>query len=130
MKLLRLSAAFALACLGCTGQIPGGSSVATNTPPTGPVIPPKVDVGTCTAATLAKPRVWRLTNAQIRNTLQDGLGFTPPTLSMLPGETRLEGFANQSDRLAIASLVADYYLRASDELGAEVVRRSADLIPC
>jgi len=80
--------------------------------------------------TLSKPRAWRLTNTQMRNTLLDAVGFSPPTLTMLPGETRLDGFANQSDRLSIASLVADYYLKASDELATEVARRGAELIPC
>jgi hypothetical protein len=136
MKLSRLSAVLAIVSLGCTGQIPGGGSNPSTSPPgTGgktpdPGPPPTVDVGMCTADTLAKPRAWRLTNVQMKNTLQEAVGFAPPTLNMLPAETRLDGFANQSDRLAIASLVADYYLTTSDELASEVVRRSAELVPC
>jgi hypothetical protein len=131
MKLSRLSATAVLACLGCTGQIPvSGNPSPDPANPAPPANPPKVDVGMCTAGTLAKPRAWRLTNSQMKNTLIDAVGFAPPTLGMLPGETRLDGFANQSDRLSIASLVADYYLKASDELAAEVLRRGAELIPC
>jgi hypothetical protein len=133
MKVSRLSAAVALVCLGCTGQINDGATNPGSAPggtPMPPATPPKVDVGGCSAMTLAKPRAWRLTNVQMKNTLKDAIGFAPPTLNMLPGETRLDGFANQSDRLAIASLVADYYLTASSELASEVVRRSAELVPC
>jgi hypothetical protein len=131
MKLPRTLSLLALLSGACTGQISSsrGGTTAEPTPPTTPT-PPSVDVGSCSAATLARPRAWRLTNVQLRNTLLDVLGFSPPTLSMLPGETRLDGFANQSDRLSIASLVADYYLRASDELASEVLRRSAELVKC
>jgi hypothetical protein len=140
MKLYRLTAVLALAGLGCTGQIPGSSmgpgqdpgkpAIPGQSPSNPPVTPPKVDVGTCTAATLAKPRAWRLTNVQMKNTLLDVLGFSPPTLDMVPGETRLDGFANQSSQLSVAPLVADYYLRASDELAGEVVRKAAMVVPC
>src|SRR3954468_8008908 len=133
MKLPRTLSLVALVCGAgsgaCTGQIssaPGRGSPEPSGPAGAPATP-GVDVGACSAATLARPRAWRLTNAQLRNTLLDAVGFAPPTLSMLPGETRLDGFANQSDRLSIASLVADYYLRASDELASEVVRRSTEL---
>jgi hypothetical protein len=95
-----------------------------------PANPPPVNVGQCTMQTLAKPRAWRLTHQQMKNTLVDTIGFAPPTIDTLPGETRLDGFANQSDRLAIAPLVADYYLKASDELAAEVLRRGTEFIKC
>jgi hypothetical protein len=136
MKLPRTLSLVALVCGAgsgaCTGQISSAPRRGSPEPsgPAGAPATPGVDVGACSAATLARPRAWRLTNAQLRNTLLDAVGFAPPTLSMLPGETRLDGFANQSDRLSIASLVADYYLRASDELASEVVRRSTELVKC
>jgi hypothetical protein len=132
MKLSRLSAVLALAGLGCTGQINGNSNGGAPVPgqPNNPGPPPQVNVGSCSVATLAKPRAWRLTKAQMINTLMDATGFAPPSLGMVPPETRLEGFANQSDRLSIASLVADYYLKASGEVAGEVVRRSSDFLKC
>src|SRR3954465_4245301 len=48
--------------------------------------PPDTVVGKCTVATLAKPRVWRLTHAQLKNTLKDTLGYTPPSIASFPAE--------------------------------------------
>jgi hypothetical protein len=144
MKLVPAGALMALG-LGCVGQIPAGDGVGNGTGKGGgtggsgvvkpgdtkpPENPPPVDVGGCTSAPLAKPRVWRLTHSQLRNTLVDGLQFAPPTIDTLPRETRLDGFANQSGRLTVAPLLADYYLKASDELGANLVGRSAEFIKC
>jgi hypothetical protein len=121
--------------LGCVGQIPADGS---GKPPTGgdrmpgdpPENPPPVDVGSCNSGTLSKPRVWRLTHNQLKNTLLDGVGFSPPTIDTLPNETRLEGFANQSDKLTIAPLLADYYLKASDELATNVLSRTGEFLKC
>jgi hypothetical protein len=94
-----------------------------------PVPPPKVDIGGCTAMTLAKPRAWRLTHAQVRNTLRDNLGFMPPSISKFPAEGRIDasnsrnGFANRADGLAISPLLADAYFTASEELADDVVAR-------
>src|SRR5688572_10319102 len=98
MKLVPAGALVALG-LGCTGQIapdgdgkstpggkPPGVMMPGDKPP--PVNPPPIDVGGCTSATLGKPRVWRLTHSQLRNTLVDGLQFAPPTIDTLPKETR------------------------------------------
>src|SRR5688572_8125827 len=140
MKLVAAGALVALS-LGCVGQIrPEGDTKAGgggggqgmikpgDKPP--PENPPPVDVGECTSATLGKPRVWRLTHSQLRNTLVDGLQFAPPTIDTLPKETRLEGFANQSGKLTVSPLLADYYLKASDELGANIVGRATEFIKC
>lgn len=151
MSLSRLSFVLALAGAGCVGQIPadGGGS---NKPPgrggpgggggsgggTGgaggdqppPVDPPPVEVGECNAGTLGKPRVWRLTHAQLKNTLLDAFNFAPPTIDTLPRETRIEGFANQSAKLTVAPLLADFYLKASDELAGEILRRGTEFVTC
>src|SRR5688500_14249293 len=143
MKLVPAGALVALG-LGCTGQIrPTDGTPSTGGPGPGggpgmmgpgdkapPDNPPPIDVGGCTSATLGKPRVWRLTHRQLRNTLVDGLQFAPPTIDTLPKETRLEGFANQSGKLTVSPLLADYYLKASDELGANIVGRSTEFIKC
>lgn len=73
------------------------------------------------APALAKPRIWRLTYSQIENTLRDQFGFVPPSLSALPGETRLDGFANQSDRLTISPLTAETYFAMGKELGTHAL---------
>lgn len=147
MKLVPAVALMALG-VGCVGQIPaadstkpgpgkgGTGSTGGGTGPTGPGDtsppdnPPPVNVGECTSATLGKPRVWRLTHSQLRNTLVDGLQFAPPTIDTLPKETRLDGFANQSGKLTVAPLLADYYLRASDELATNVVGRATEFLKC
>jgi hypothetical protein len=139
--------------LGCVGQIPTGGSNSNNStagtggsrngtggsgagPGTGTggaggnvlVDPPPA---ACMNPTLARPRVWRLTKTQIRNTLMDVANFSPPTLDELPSETRLDGdFANQSGKLTIAPLVADQYFTIGGELGTQVVTKSADFLKC
>jgi len=144
MKLFRISAVVAFAGLGCTGQIPdahgpggttsptpGGPSNPGNGNPNMPAPPPaSVNAGTCSADTLAAPRAWRLTKAQIKNSLRDVMAFSPPTLDMVPADGRVDGFANQSDRLVIAPLDADFYFRAGDEIASEVVKRAGELVGC
>jgi Protein of unknown function (DUF1592)/Protein of unknown function (DUF1588)/Protein of unknown function (DUF1595)/Protein of unknown function (DUF1587)/Protein of unknown function (DUF1585) len=75
----------------------------------------------CAAALpLDKPRVWRLTQNQVKNTLRDRLGFVPPAVDSFPAEARLDGFANQASELKISPLLADAYFRAGEELAAQV----------
>ena len=138
--------------LGCVGQIPGdgsskggpskggsggtqvgtgGSGAGPGTGGTGGPVTEDPPPEACLKPTLAKPRVWRLTKNQIKNTLVDVENFSPPTIEELPAETRLDGdFANQSGKLTIAPLVADQYFTIGDELGAQVVAKSADFIKC
>jgi hypothetical protein len=142
--ILILSVATA-ACVGQVGGDSGGKSPGDKTPgvsPTDPgqpsdpnkppVVPPKVDVGTCNETTLAKPRAWRLTSAQIKNTLRDTFGFVPPKVESFPAEARIDkdtsrnGYANRSDNLSISSVLADSYLSAGEELGGDVVARAAN----
>jgi hypothetical protein len=135
---------------GCVGQVGSGGSQSgkpngtgvNNPSPTDPgqpsdpnkppVIPPKVDVGSCNAMTLAKPRAWRLTSTQIKNTLRDSFGFVPPTVDSFPVEARIDkdasrnGYANRSDNLEIAPLLADSYFKAGDELAGDVIARAAN----
>jgi hypothetical protein len=96
-----------------------------------PANPPPVAVGTCNESTLAKPRAWRLTHAQVRNTLRDSFGYVPKTVDSFPLEARIDssnsrnGFANRSDELKISALLADSYFKASEELASEVVSKGA-----
>jgi hypothetical protein len=159
MKLLGSTLALSLASLalvaaGCTGSIgsngskPGGSNPSgpgspsnppSNMPggqpnPNGnnpPQTPPVVNVGACTADTLARPRAWRLTHEQVKNTLRDSLGFAPPSIDSFPVEARIDqdnsrnGFANRSDAMKISPLLADAYFKASEELANEVAGKAA-----
>ena len=144
---LGFSLATSVASLGCVGDIgsgkPGKGTGGTTEPPgvTDPKVnppdnmppkdPPVVNVGTCTAETLAKPRAWRLTSSQIKNTLRDTVDFVPPRVDSFPAEDRINldasrnGFANRSDALKIAPILADHYFVASEELAADVVAKSA-----
>jgi hypothetical protein len=78
-----------------------------------------------TAPSLGKPRVWRLTRAQITNTLRDSFGFVPPSLGSIPVEARLDGFANQAARLTISSLLAETLLNVGGELGTHAAANPA-----
>ena len=102
---------------GGTGGAPG------KTPP-----PPMVSA--CTEAGLPSARLWRLTHTQFKNSLLDLFGFVPAAASSLPADSRIEGFANDADRLAVSSLLTEYYYKAADELAGEVVRRSGEFLTC
>jgi hypothetical protein len=47
-----------------------------------------------------------------------------------PADSRLDGFANGADRLAVSSLLTEYYYKAAAELSGEVLRRSAEFVGC
>jgi hypothetical protein len=84
----------------------------------------------CPVGELPPPRVWRLTHAQLRNTLLDVFGFAGPAVDALPPDSRIDGFANGADRLGVPSLLLEYYYKAADEVSTEVVRRSGELLAC
>jgi hypothetical protein len=118
-----------LAPLACVGEIPAGPDRGGD-PSMTPVNPPAVTVGACGPDTLAKPRVWRLTNLQMKNTLRDALGAAPATLDRLPSLNRLDGFANRADNLPIDGLLADQYFKVGEELADDVLRRSPEFVKC
>lgn len=127
------------ACIGSIPGVPGNSNQPgpkpnqPNQPPdtTPPTNPPPVSVGDCNETTLAKPRAWRLTHGQVKNTLRDTIGFSPAIVDTFPAEARIDqmnsrnGFANRADELKISANLADAYLKASDEIGAEVVNKAS-----
>jgi hypothetical protein len=76
-------------------------------------------------AELAKPRIWRLTKAQLANTLRGAFGIEPESLANLPSEARLDGFANQASQLRIAPLLAEVYFAIGDELGINAIENPA-----
>jgi hypothetical protein len=76
------------------------------------------------------PRLWRLTHAQLKNTIADTFGFTVPVLDTLPGESRLDGFANAAERLGLSSTLFQYYDQSAEDIATEVVRRSGEFLKC
>jgi hypothetical protein len=79
---------------------------------------------------LGAPRLWRLTHAQLGNTINDSFGFRVPAVDTLPGESRLDGFANASDRLTLSPVLFDYYDRVAEQVGTQAVMRAAQLLKC
>jgi hypothetical protein len=110
---------------------PGGSNGPIPAPGGGTVMPPPVTVGACNETTLSKPRVWRLTHDQVRNTLRDAFDFAPPAIDNFPDEARIDatnsrnGFANRADELKVSPVLADMYFAAGDELAGNVVANAA-----
>jgi hypothetical protein len=88
------------------------------------------DPGGCKTAELPRARVWRLTQTQLRNTLQDLFGFSGAAVDSLPAESRLEGFDNTADRLGVPSLLLDRYNTLAEEVASEAARRHQSLLPC
>src|SRR4051795_9286575 len=90
--------------LGCTGSIadgPGGSKPAPSGPGSKPELPtespmPPRPTGACKEGPPSPTRLWRLTHAQLRNTVFDTFAIRVPVLDTLPDESRLDGYANAS----------------------------------
>ena len=87
--------AIALAGGGCARPAlsPGGPQV--------PATPPVDPLGGCAVADLPQPRLWRLTQSQLRNSLRDLFGFSAVAVESLPAESRLEGYANNAGGLGV-----------------------------
>jgi hypothetical protein len=131
MKFVRLGLAV-LAATACSGQVARPPDKGTRPP--GDETPPPVmtppPVPACAQQGLPPARLWRLTHTQWRNTLADAFGFTSQVARAFPADARLDGFANSADRLAVSSLLTDYYYRAAEELSADVLRRSGEFLGC
>lgn len=105
---------------GCTAEISGNLGQA-GTGPTQPT--PNTPTNACdTTPTLAKPRIWRMTNSQLARTLRDQFGVEPAALVNLPTDARLDGFANQASQLTIAPLLAEVYYAIGEQLGEAAVQ--------
>jgi hypothetical protein len=115
--------AIAVAAGGCAARAPAQGEAVT----AGSTAVPQL-VAAC--PTLPAPRVWRLTHAQLRNTLVDVFGFVGPAVDALPPDSRLEGFANGSERLGVPPLLLEYYYKVSDEISTDVIRRSGEFLEC
>src|SRR5688500_642919 len=118
--------------MGCSGDLSGKAVSESALPGDAPSAVPSMPNASGSPATaaaecseespLAKPRIWRLTNQQLGNTLRTAFDFEPAALSNLPDEARLDGFANQSSQLRIAPLVAEVYFSIGDELGQHALQ--------
>jgi hypothetical protein len=83
-----------------------------------------------TTPVIPEARLWRLTSSQFKNTVADAFGFTVPALDSLPSESRLDGFANASERLGISSSLFEYYGRAADDIATAAVMKASSLLKC
>ncbi len=147
----KLVLALALALAGCSGEIPGLGDDSKGGPqagdpgnpagPSSPVIPgpgpgpgdppaPPPAATACTVAAYPRARIWRLSHAQLRNTLTDAFGFAGTAIDGLPPDSRLDGFANRADRLGLSPVLMEHYFRVGDEIGGEVFRRGAASLGC
>jgi hypothetical protein len=95
-----------------------------------PAGPPADPLGGCAGTDLPPARVWRLTQAQLRNTVQDLFGFSAVAVEALPAESRLEGYANHAGGLGVPPLLMDHLNTLSEEIAGGVLRRSGQLLPC
>jgi hypothetical protein len=149
MKSPRTCAVLAFVCLGCTGNLvgergsmdpgssdrePGGSGGSRGNHPGGsggsnPIVEPP-PAGACATASLAHARVWRLSHAQYRNTLADVFGYHGTATADLPADSRLDGFSTRADRLGFSPLLMEHYFRVSDDVAADVSRRSSEFLGC
>lgn len=118
-----VGAAFLLSCTGAVHTQDGDGAVG------GPVDAPTTSAGggpnvtmSCATPALGKSRVWRLTRSQIENTLRDSFGFVPASISSVPIEARLDGFANQAALLTISPLLAETFFTMGGELGTHAAK--------
>jgi hypothetical protein len=106
------------------------ASITASAAAAGPADPAASASDDCPVAELPRARLWRLTQTQLRNSLQDLFGFSGAAVDSLPAESRLEGFDNSADRLGVPSLLLDRYNTLSEEIASEAVRRHQSLLPC
>jgi Protein of unknown function (DUF1592)/Protein of unknown function (DUF1588)/Protein of unknown function (DUF1595)/Protein of unknown function (DUF1587)/Protein of unknown function (DUF1585) len=101
---------------GGSSSSPGGSP-SSNGQCTAPAVPPKT-------------RIWRLTSSQFKHTVKETFGFVVPSIDTLPSESRLDGFANASERLVLSSALFDFYGRIADDIASEAVKNAGSLLGC
>ena len=127
--------------LGCTGSIqdgPGGGKPSPNQPgdprggtgASGGTSPDPTPTNACKEIAPGPTRLWRLTHAQLRNTVFETFGIRVPVLDTLPDESRLDGYANASERLTLSPVLMAYYDSGADAVAAEVVKGSATFLKC
>ena len=116
-----LTAAFG--CVGHTERRAGGA-----VPPATAAAAANTGVAAaraCGPTALPPARVWRLTHAQLRNTLLDVFGHVGPAMDVLPADARLDGFANGASRLGVPPVLLEYYRKVADEVATEVIRHGS-----
>jgi hypothetical protein len=134
--------------LGCTGELvgergsgnsgpgdhepgsSGGSRSGAHGGNGGGSVPGVETPAVCATASLAHARVWRLSHTQYRNTLADVFGYHGTATADLPADSRLDGFSTRADRLGFSPLLMEHYFRVSDDVAADVGRRSGEFLGC
>jgi hypothetical protein len=140
--LMLLPIALAAACSSGTanpwektgaGTPPAGGS---NTPAPGTTGTPApgstVDACMGQPAPASAARVWRLTTAQMRNTLQDVFGFAGTSIDSYPADSRADSaeYADAASRLVVGDLLTTYYDQTAEEVSANMATRSTSFLGC
>lgn len=132
----------AISCTGSIQEGPGGSKPSSskpgeaggnepgNTGSTGGTTTPPNPTNACKQVTYGPTRLWRLTHAQVRNTVADAFGIKVPVLDTLPDESRIDGYANAAERLTLSPVLMAYYDSGADAVAAEVLKRSGEFVKC
>src|SRR5262249_53703772 len=94
--------------------------------------PPGTDACQSQPVGPSAPRVWRLTHAQLKNTLVDVFGNAGTSIDSYPADSRpdVTEYANAADSLVVASLLASYYSQTAAEVSADVANRSSQFLGC
>ena len=81
---------------------------------------------------LTAPRVWRLTTAQLKNTLMDVFGYAGTSIDTFPADSRPDTseYADAADSLVVGDLLTTYYSQAAEEVSANMATRSATFLGC
>jgi Protein of unknown function (DUF1592)/Protein of unknown function (DUF1588)/Protein of unknown function (DUF1595)/Protein of unknown function (DUF1585)/Protein of unknown function (DUF1587) len=84
------------------------------------------------AVGLSAPRVWRLTTAQMKNTLVEAFGFAGTSIDSYPADSRsdITEYANVANRLVVGDLLTTYYDKTAEEVSANVVSKSSSFLGC
>lgn len=120
---LILGAALALgACTGNFGEGPPGL-------PGEPELP--VTTIDCTKGIHpGSSPIRRLTRFEYNNTVRDLLGDTTSPADIFPPEEEALGFDNQAEALGVTQLLAEHYLKASEEIAARATLDLPKLLSC
>jgi hypothetical protein len=113
---------------GATAGSSGSSG--SSGPPEGGLTPAAACAGQ--PVPLTAPRVWRLTTAQLKNTLLDVFAFAGTSIDSYPADSRpdISEYADVADTLVVGDLLTTYYNNTAEEVSANVVANSSNFLGC
>ena len=134
---LRSATAALLACSACVGYLEeperrGDPSLTEQppTPPSPPLVPEqRRDACKGGAPELAPPRLWRLSDSQYTNAVEDLLPGVRATAVHTPGSSEY-AFVNESELLPVSGSLAYQYQAAATAVARQVGSRLTDFLNC